>query len=182
MAFPWLAASNIGSTLLGGIIGSKGQSSANRANLQIAREQMKFQERMSSTAYQRSAKDLEAAGLNRILALGSPSSSPGGASAVMQNPKAALGEAVGKTTAKGLEAKITRQSLDNMRAVEQRDNYASKQMQGQWEKAQAEIALLKQNLPGAQAEAEFWRRLNSGEFGGTAKGLQWLAPLIKMLK
>ena len=62
-----------------------GQRSANKANLRIAREQMDFQERMSNTAYTRAARDLENAGLNRILALGSPASSPGGQTATMQN-------------------------------------------------------------------------------------------------
>jgi len=83
-----------GSQLLGGLIGSRGQASANRANLNIAREQMKFQERMSSTAYQRSSEDLKKAGLNRILALGSPASSPQGASATMQNEKAMAAQAM----------------------------------------------------------------------------------------
>ena len=83
-----------GGTLLGGLFGSRGQSSANRANLKIAREQMAFQERMSNTAYQRSSEDLKKAGLNRILALGSPASSPQGASATMQNEKAMLAQAV----------------------------------------------------------------------------------------
>ena len=96
-----------GGNLLGGLIGSKGQAAANRANLKIAREQMAFQERMSSTAYQRSASDLKKAGLNRILALGSPASSPQGASATMQNEKAMLAQGVQNAALTAAQTKLT---------------------------------------------------------------------------
>lgn len=63
-----------------------GQSSANKSNLRIAREQMAFQERMSSTAYQRAVGDMKAAGINPMLAIEQGgASAPGGASATMQD-------------------------------------------------------------------------------------------------
>jgi len=96
---------DIGSSIIGGLFGSSGQSSANRANLKIAREQMAFQERMSSTAHQRAAKDLEAAGLNRILAMGKPSSTPPGATAKMENEKSAMAQSLmNMATIRGINA------------------------------------------------------------------------------
>lgn len=71
--------------VIGAIVGAGGTAYQNNQSKRMAREQMTFQRQMSNTAYQRAARDMKAAGLNRVLALGSPASSPGGAQAPIAN-------------------------------------------------------------------------------------------------
>jgi hypothetical protein len=74
------------SSLLGTAAGLWGAERANDSNERIARENRQFQERMSSTAYQRAMTDMRAAGLNPILAYKQGgASTPIGATATMRN-------------------------------------------------------------------------------------------------
>lgn len=69
-----------GASLLGGVLGN--EASADQANNAMA-----FSEHQYNTRYQNTVKDLEAAGLNPMLAYSqSPGSAPSGTAMAMQNP------------------------------------------------------------------------------------------------
>lgn len=109
----------IGGSLIGGLFGKSGQDSANKANLKIAREQMKFQERMSNTAHQREVADLRAAGLNPLLSAGgSGASTPSGASATMQNTLSDLARNFARTPEAVLAVQQSRANIAQTRAQE----------------------------------------------------------------
>ena len=129
--------------LFGGSIGSgmdnmDAQRESNERNAAQAAQQMAFQERMSSTAYERASKDLEKAGLNRILALGSPASSPAGAMANIEPVKNNINES-------GMNAASTLLNSQQIGSTVQKNS------------ADADLATAKT----AQAQAETVRTLRS---------------------
>lgn len=85
-----------------------GQRSANKENERLSKEQMAFQERMSSTSAERSVEDYTRAGLNPALAYDRPASSPAGSLSRVE-------DAVGKGISSALQAKALHQSLENAR-------------------------------------------------------------------
>lgn len=99
-----VSAAIMGGAMFGGsILGGIGQSSANYTNRKIARKQMKFQERMSNTQHQRAVKDMQAAGLNPLLAAGAAASSPAGASTTVGNVGKAFADQIDPTQLMALE-------------------------------------------------------------------------------
>lgn len=114
--FPFMAAATMGAAALG----SLGAHSANRANRDAAREQMAFQEKMSSTAYQRAVADMRAAGINPMLAarLGG-ASSPGGASSHSENEMGGLPQSVATAMAvrrQGAEMELLKRQAEQQSA------------------------------------------------------------------
>ena len=94
-AIGFLGGGVTGGSLLSGALGMLGTRSTNRAQEQLARQQMAFQAGQTGTEYQRAVADMRKAGLNPMLAtkLGGASSASG-AMAQLRDPTASAREAM----------------------------------------------------------------------------------------
>lgn len=98
------AGAALGGQIGGGISSANAQDKANDQNVALAREQMQFQERMSSSAHQRQVEDMRKAGLNPMLSANQGgASAPAGQNATLQPVDRAKGLGAGLQSAMAMQ-------------------------------------------------------------------------------
>lgn len=145
-------------SLASGYMTYKGQREANEANILMAREQMRFQERMSNTSFQRQMQDMRKAGINPIMAFGG-----GGAS----TPSGAMATSVNALSGTASSAQDALRLASEIAAI--RANTAKSKAER--EQVQIENKLLESKIPGAEIEKNI-------DSSGAGKFLHWWERFI----
>lgn len=139
----------------GPVLSFIGGERRNAAAADMADKQMDFQRDMSSTAYQRAVKDMQAAGLNPMLAYGQGgASTPGGAMAQVE-------DTISPAVQTAFQRQRLTQELDNMKATQNQTESAAKVNEAQAANIQADT--INKELQGPQIQALTKQNISSAD-------------------
>lgn len=162
-----------GATMAAGGLSYLGAREANSTNRKIARDQMAFQERMSSTAHQRAMQDMRAAGLNPILA-----ANHGGASAP---PGSSAGQQVNELSgavSSAMDTKRLAAEIDNLKQQNLNLKSQNQQIDSQTDLNKQLLQTNALKVPALETESE----IDQTPYGKAIRYLDRLNPFKHLIK
>lgn len=141
----------VGQGVMGAVGDLAGIALQGHYNSKEAKKNREFQADMANTQYQRAAADLEKAGLNRVLALGSPAASPSGSAASISVPALGTSFQAGSSAKAQRNVQVASETLLGEQAQTQKSEQAllAEQAAAVAAKVQPEIDLMKANAASA---------------------------------
>lgn len=166
---------SVGMMGVAGLSNYFGTRDTNRTNAKIAQKQMDFQAQQSSTAYQRAVKDLEAAGLNPMLAYqqGGASSSAGAGFQAQNELGTAVNSAV-DARRQFAEVRNLQEQNKKLKADVGVAKAMKTNVQMDSEVKAASVNQMNAALPGLLADSAF----DQGEIGKILRQLRRFTPFV----